>query len=92
MLVKCKCCGAMIDHVNVDFFNVFGDDAEIPCSFDVHENGAVELDVDSNWTGYELDDDEEREKTISCPHCGKFPFADQIQVYEIVRVVMFTEN
>ena len=28
--------------------------------------------------------------TITCPHCGKFPFeSTEIYVYDIVRVVMF---
>lgn len=29
-------------------------------------------------------------ETITCPHCGKFPFIDkEIHVYDIVRIVCF---
>ena len=88
-MAKCKCCGKEIQSVQVNFFNREGDDSWVLCGFEEYAPNAIELDVDNNWTGYELDEEEQR-GTIKCPHCGKFPFEDEIQIYEIVRVVMFT--
>ena len=90
-MAVCRCCGKTIDHVMVNFFGIDGCDSFIPCDFKEYENGAIELDVDKNWTGYELED-EERKETIECPECNKFPFDDEFQIYEIVRVVMFNEK
>lgn len=90
-MVKCKNCGAAIETVQVDFFNKDGSDCYVECAFEEYDNGAIELDVDPNWTGYDLSD-EERMNGIKCPHCGKFPFADEIHVYDIVRVIMFKEK
>lgn len=86
--MNCNKCGKVMDFVLVNFFDREGDDSYTPCEFTECNGGAVELDVDNNWTGYELTEEEQME-TILCPHCRKFPFEKEIQVYDIVRVVMF---
>lgn len=92
-MTKCGHCGKDINHVMVNFFNHEGQDSFIPCEFSEYENNAIELDVDHNWTGDELTDEEAKE-TIVCPYCGKFPFdeKEELQVYEIVRLVMFRKE
>jgi hypothetical protein len=88
-MVKCEMCGAEINYLLVDIFNRDGSD-----DFRAHEiaecpEDAVYVDVDPNWTGNELSEEEMLE-TIECPHCGKFPFeSKEIQTIEFVRVVMF---
>lgn len=86
--MKCICCGENIDHVNVSFFNRDGSDGDIAIPVNECEENAVYMDLDTNWTGYELTEDEQYE-TIMCPKCGKFPFKKELQIHEIVRVVSF---
>ena len=71
-------------------FNYDGSDnwykAEI---VETEEAEAVVMDLNHNWTGYELTEEEQTE-TIACPHCEQFPFKhEEVQCYEIVRVVCF---
>ena len=91
-MAKCKRCGKEIDHVMVDFFDREGYDRPVSCTFDEYpDEHAIELDVDHEWTGYELDfQTDECRDTIRCPFCDKFPFDDEIHVHDIVRVIMFT--
>lgn len=87
--MKCEKCGRELHYINVGHFNHDGSDSDIECRFEEQEVDAVVLETDSNWTGYELDE-EEQPRTITCPYCGEFPFkSKEIQTYEIVRVVMF---
>ena len=73
----------------VDMFNYDGSDSRYLYPYQEMEEDAVVLDLDANWVGYELSE-EEMTETITCPHCGKFPFKqEEIQTYEIVRIVMF---
>jgi hypothetical protein len=87
-MIKCKCCGAEINSVLVGLFDHNDNDAdyELPL-FECPEN-AVYFETATNWTGYDLSESEQRE-TITCPKCHKYPFEDEIQVDNIVRVVMF---
>lgn len=89
--MRCEKCGRKIDNLLVDFFNYDGSDSdyEIPLNEQVN---AVFVDVNENWTGYELSKDEQR-NTICCPYCKQFPFkSNEIQVKPIVRVVCFKQN
>lgn len=89
--MKCEKCGTEIATLLIDIFNRDGSD-----SFQTHEiaecpENAVCVDVDPNWTGNELSEEEMLE-TIKCPNCGKFPFkSKEIQTLEFVRIVMFKE-
>ena len=89
--MKCEKCGKEIDSVVVSFFDYNGRDYELAVPLQECEENAVYIDVDCNWTGYELTEEEQRER-ILCPQCKQFPFKyDEIQIYEIVRAVMFKE-
>ena len=49
----------------------------------------VKLPDDKSWTGYDQDG-EDANQDIRCPICGKNPFQnDEIQIFNIVRVVKF---
>ena len=88
-MIKCEKCGKEIRNVSVNFFNRDGSDGLQVTEITECECEAVYMDVNANWTGYGLNE-EEMPDTILCPHCGKYPFCDtEIQVYDIVRVVMF---
>lgn len=89
----CTNCGEEIHSVLVNMFNFEGADSFI--NHFIHEdkeNGAVWFDITTNWTGYELSEDEMND-TIECPHCRKNPFnKKEIQVFNYVRVVKFTDD
>lgn len=88
----CEKCGKEIHQLEVLRFNHDGSDSYNPAWGFEAEEDAVYMDLDSNWTGYELSEEEMRE-TIRCPHCKQFPFKNnEIQVYEIVRVVCFKDS
>ena len=92
--VKCRHCGKQIQNVLVNFFNFEfeGADADVPCPIKVMDNDAVEIEVDRNWTGYDLSEEEQMD-TISCPYCKKFPFVDkEIYTFESVQLVMFARE
>lgn len=90
--MKCEMCGKSIDHLSIDCFTYEGSDRPVDYYINECENNAVYIDTTNNWVGYELSGEEQAE-TISCPHCGKFPFEEkEIQVYDIVRVVMFRSH
>ena len=87
--MKCEKCGKTIDHVMVGLFNYDGSDSDVEHYIEEAEEDAVVFETDKDWTGYELSEEEMLE-TIKCPHCGKFPFeSTELQVYDVVRVVMF---
>lgn len=87
--MKCEHCGNEIDYLNVDVFSYNGADTERKLPIHECEKDVVVFEVDKNWCGYELTE-EEANDTISCPFCGKNPFENkEIQVYDIVRVVKF---
>ena len=90
--VRCEKCGAALGHVLVDEFDREGADHFLEYPIIGCETDAAFVDTNQNWTGYGLSE-EEMPDTIRCPHCGKYPFNDtEIQVYDIVRVVMFREK
>ena len=92
----CEKCGKEIEHINTSVFNYDGSDSErsIPITYS-KENGCVSFSTNQNWTGYDLTD-EERKERIRCPYCGKFPFDNSIKT-EIwipvsVDVMMWTSE
>ena len=90
--MKCEKCGKEIDGILVDEFLLDGSDTDIEYPFAEVPENAVVIDVNRNWTGYELSE-EERLDTIRCPHCKQFPFVcEEIQEEETVRLVLFKGN
>lgn len=90
--MKCEKCGQEIDCLLVDEFNYDGSDSDKLKPIVECEEDAAYVETTSNWTGYELTEEEARE-TLRCPRCRKFPFHNQeLQVYDIVRVVCFKEG
>lgn len=88
----CEKCGKEIDTVMVNEFDRDGSDGWYRTAIEECEQDAVVIDTDKTWTGYELSE-EEMTETITCPHCGQFPFeSKEVQVYEIVRIVCFKKG
>lgn len=92
--MKCKNCRTSIGHIVTSVFDRDGSDYrqlfQLFESVDP-ETGlcSVCFETDTNWTGYDLSEDEINE-IIRCPFCGKNPFRDkEVQVHDIVRVVKF---
>lgn len=91
-MIKCEECGKEINELMVDIFNYDGSDGYYSHGISEYPENAVCLDVNPNWTGNELSEEEAIE-TIQYPHCGKFPFkSKEVQAYEYVRIVMFKEQ
>lgn len=87
-MIICEQCGEELTSVLASFFLRDGSDAgfEVPV---VAYGEAVIMELNQNWTGYELSE-EERLDRIACPHCRKFPFKQrEINSCDIVRVVCF---
>lgn len=88
----CEKCGKEIDHINTSVFSYDGSDSDysFPITYS-KENGCVSFSTSQKWTGYDLTDDEQKER-ICCPYCGKYPFDDSIEIefYEPVEVMMWT--
>ena len=88
--MKCEQCGAELKCLLVDEFDIEGADSFNEYWFNECDKNAVYIDTNANWAGYGLLSDEEMHDTITCPFCHKYPFKDtEMQVYDIVRVVMF---
>lgn len=87
--MKCENCGATIDHLEVNVFNYDGTDTIQDTTFEECDDHAVVIEVGTEWTGYELTEEEALE-TITCPRCHKWPFkSTELQQYTIIRLVMF---
>ncbi len=90
----CEKCGKEIEHINTSVFNYDGSDSDysVPITYS-KENGCVSFSTSQKWTGYDLTDEEQKER-IRCPYCGKFPFDDSIEIefYEPVEVMMWTSE
>lgn len=87
--MKCENCGAEIEKVKISVFTKEGNDVDILVPVIEYENGAVGIETDSNWCGYDLSQSEQAE-CILCPCCGCFPFKrNEIQTHEILRLVCF---
>ncbi|WP_373116426.1 hypothetical protein [Holdemania massiliensis] len=86
--MKCINCGKEINTLLINMFNYDGTDRFY--SYPITEcEGAIVIETDKNWTGYELSD-EERIETIVCPNCKKFPLKSKaILESEILELVMF---
>lgn len=95
--MKCKNCRTQIDHIVTSVFDRDGSDYRQ--LFQIFENIEPEMglcsvcfETDTNWTGYDLSEDE-RNETIRCPLCGKNPFPDkEVLVHDVVRVVKFINS
>lgn len=87
--MKCEKCGKEIKSILTNIFEREGNDNEYEIEIREEPEKAVVFTVDKNWTGYELDEEEQIEEII-CPYCKKFPFKHkEVQVYERVDVVCF---
>ena len=90
--MKCEKCGHEFEKLNVQTFARDGSDYEDKCEAEVCDDKAVVVETSKDWCGYELTE-EEMLDTITCPHCGKFPFeSTELYVYDIVQVVMFRKD
>ena len=90
--IKCEKCGHELEKLNVLTFARDGSDYEDKCEAGVCNDEAVVVETSKDWCGYELTE-EEMLDTITCPHCGKFPFeSTELYVYDIVQVVMFRKD
>lgn len=90
----CEKCKQKINTVLIDMFDIDGSDCfcEIPIYEEYEEYGAVELEVNNSWTGYELDGEEQAD-TIKCPRCKKYPFSDRnMNVFEVVKIICFKKD
>lgn len=91
--MKCEKCGNEISFISTSRFSYDGSDYDdtIGIEEDEHYN-AVIMETDRNWTGYELSEEEMRER-IECPHCRQFPFgSEEIQVCDVVRIICFKQD
>lgn len=89
--MKCNNCGQEINRILIPMFNYDGTDSDtlIPFEENIDNDDAIIMETNSNWCGYELDENEQMEH-ILCPKCKKFPFkVKEVQIYEVVRVVCF---
>ena len=91
-MIKCEKCGKEIRHIVTNCFNHDGTDSDRAFLINQGLYGTVEVETDSNWCGYGLIEKEQR-ACIHCPYCNEFPFNHQeIQAYEVVKIIMFREN
>ena len=88
--MKCAKCGKEITSISTSRFAYDGSDYNTTLGIEEHEDyNAVIMETDSNWTGYELTEEEMRER-LCCPFCNQFPFdSNEIQIYDVVRIVCF---
>ena len=88
--MKCEKCGKDITYIKTSKFLHDGSDYDIDISIKEDKFfNAVIMETDKNWTGYELTEEEMRER-IECPYCKQFPFgSEEIQIYDVVRIVCF---
>ena len=88
----CEKCGKEINSLLVDIFNRDGTDDFYEHPITEYEENAVTVDVNPNWTGSGLSE-EEMMDTIACPYCKAFPFEHkEVQTYEFVRLVCFKKD
>lgn len=87
--MRCEKCASFLDGLELDMFNANGSDSWCNVPVEMADEDAAVVDTEQSWTGYELTE-EEMPDCIRCPSCKKFPFeSTEIQVYNIVRLVMF---
>ena len=92
--VFCSECGKKIDKVMLHKFYFNGDEAEgdFPVDFTAQFTDGGDIGIcictDTRWCGYDLSEEEQAED-ISCPHCGKYPFASKhIEVEEPNQLII----
>lgn len=89
--MKCEKCGKELNSLEVDHFNYDGSDDWYDVEI-YEESGIAFLNVLTNWTGDELDEDEQAD-TIRCPHCKQYPFKSRIiETCKYVNVQMYPER
>lgn len=93
--IKCNNCKNDINKVLINQFNYDGSDSEISVEFTEifnYENKGIVIRTDSNWTGYDLTD-EERKDTILCPYCKQYPFdkREEISINEPIEIICFSD-
>ena len=80
--MKCEKCGSEIKQLIISVSDAYGSDCSISVDITECEKNAVVFETDKSWTGYDQD--------VRCPICGKNLFQnDEIQIFNIVRVVKF---
>lgn len=90
--MKCEKCGKQINNLLVDIFTRDGSDRDFEVPISEHEVNAVAVEVNHNWVGDELSE-EEQKNTIRCPYCKQFPFeSEEIQTEEVVRIICFKKE
>ena len=91
--MKCEKCGKEIDYLSIDMFHRDGSDSFETLPITAEEiDGSVCVDVEPNWTGYGLSE-EEMPETIRCPECGQFPLENrEIHACDMVRLVLFRKE
>lgn len=90
--MNCEKCGKEIDYLSVNMFHRDGSDSFETLPITEDTDGAVYVDVEPNWTGYGLSE-EEMPETIRCPECGQFPLKNrEIHAHDMVRVVLFRKE
>ena len=91
-MVKCEKCGKEIRSLMINIFNYDGSDGDYEFPITEYEENAVTVDVNHDWTGDELSE-EEQKNTIRCPYCNQFPFvSEEIQTDNIVRIICFKRS
>lgn len=92
MTIRCEKCGKPITHILTNIFDRDGSDYEQKIEIS-SDHSAVIFHINANWVGYELTEEEQRER-ILCPHCHKYPFnCEEIHIYDNdIDVVMFMDD
>ena len=92
--VFCSECGNKLEKVKLHMFGFNGSEYEYDAPVDftstLMEDGTLGICIctDTSWCGYPLSEEEQAE-VISCPHCGKYPFASKhIEVDEPNQVII----
>ena len=92
--VRCHHCHKKLENVNLNCFRWDGSDGEYQhgiswCGLNDEGQPFVEVRTSMPWTGDDLTD-EERLETVTCPHCGKYPFgAETMNTFVATSLVMF---
>jgi len=84
----CNKCKNEIHELKIDMFNYDGSDSEVLVPITEYETGAIGFETNRNWCGYELSEEEQKER-IRCPVCGEAIECEEIQIYDIADVVVF---
>lgn len=88
--MKCEKCGHELTYLAIDLFDHSGSNDTVKVPFKEYDyNNTIELETNSDWIGYGLDETEML-NTIWCPYCHEYPFENtKIKTMEIVRLALF---